>query len=322
MYKIFATRRIPGPGLGMLKAAGWRVTVHPGAKPPSRAELLRRVKGCDALLTLLNDHIDDAVFEAAGPQLKIVANYTVGYDNFDLAAFKRRVILAANTAGSSNNAVAEHAAALMFAVAKRLCEGDALTRTGKYRGWDPDLLPGIELAGKTLGIIGLGRIGSGLAHIAHHGLGMKVDYHDVVRNEAFEETEQAAFTGLDELIEGSDVISLHVPLLPTTRHLIGAKQLRMMKKTAILINTARGPVIDEAALVAALKAKRIAGAGLDVYEHEPRLTAGLAKLPNVVLTPHTASSTFETRAEMSRMAAQAILDVFAGKTPKNLIRMP
>ncbi|HJV33119.1 MAG TPA: D-glycerate dehydrogenase [Patescibacteria group bacterium] len=322
MPKVFVTRRISGPGLGMLKAAGFRVVVHPGTRPPTRAQLLKGAKGCDALLTLLTDHIDDAVFDAAGPQLKIVSNYTVGFDNFDLAAFKRRGVLAANTAGSSNTAVAEHACALMFAVAKRLLEGDRLLRAGKYRGWDPDLLPGMELSGKTLGIIGLGRIGSGLAHRAHHGLGMKVLYHDVVRNEAFENAETAAFVGLDELLKRSDVVSLHVPLLPSTRHLIDAKKLRAMKKTAILINTSRGPVVDEKALVAALKAKRIAGAGIDVYEFEPRLAPGLAKLPNAVLTPHTASSTKETRAEMSRMAAQAIIDVLAGRTPPNLVPLP
>jgi lactate dehydrogenase-like 2-hydroxyacid dehydrogenase len=322
MPKVFATHRIPGPGLKMLKDAGFRVSVHPDKRAPSRAQLLRSAKGCDALLTLLSDHIDDAVFDAAGPQLKVVANCTVGYDNFDLAAFKRRGVLTANTAGSSNEAVAEHAAALMFAVAKRLLEGDRLMRAGTYKGWDPDLLPGMQLSGKTLGVIGLGRIGSGLAHRAHHGLGMKVLYHDVVRNDAFEQAETATFVEIEELLKRSDVVSLHVPLLPSTRHLIGAKQLRMMRKTAILINTARGPVVDEKALVAALKARRIAGAGLDVYESEPKLAPGLAKLPNAVLTPHTASSTVETRAEMSRMAAQAIIDVLAGKTPTNLVPLP
>ena len=322
MAKIFATHRISGPGLAMLRAAGFRVQVHPGARPPSRAQLLTGARGCGALLTLLTDHIDEAVFDAAGPQLKIVANYTVGFDNFDLAAFKRRGVLAANTAGSSNTAVAEHACALMFAVAKRLHEGDRLMRAGAYRGWDPDLLPGMELSGKTLGVVGLGRIGSSLAHRAHHGLDMKVLYHDVVRNEAFENAETAAFTGLDELLRRSDVVSLHVPLLPSTRHLIDAKKLRLMKRTAILINTSRGPVVDEKALVAALKAGRIAGAGLDVYEFEPKLAPGLAKLPNVALTPHTASATKEARDEMSRMAAQAIIDALSGRTPSNLVPLP
>lgn len=322
MPKVFVTHRISGPGLGLLKAAGFRAVVHPGKRPPTRSQLLKGSKGCDALLTSLTDHVDDAVFDAAGPQLKIVANYTVGFDNFDLAAFKRRGILAANTAGSSDTAVAEHAAALMFAVAKRLAEADRFVRSGKYKGWDPDLLPGVELSGKTLGVIGLGRIGSGLAYRAHHGLGMQVLYHDVARNDAFEQAETARFAEIGELLERSDVVSLHVPLLPSTRHLIGAKELRWMKKTAILVNTSRGPVVDEKALVAALKAGRIAGAGIDVYEFEPRLSPGLAKLPNVVLTPHTASSTKEARDEMSRMAAQAIIDVLSGKTPANLVKLP
>lgn len=321
MHKVFITHPIAGPGPDMLKAAGFRVVIHPDKRPPSKAQLLKAAKGCDAMLTLLSDRIDDAVLKAAGPRLKIVANFTVGYDNFDLAAFKRRGVKAAYTAGSSNNAVAEHACALMFAAAKRLHEGDNFVRAGKYRGWDPDLLPGMELGGKTLGIIGLGRIGSGLASIVHHGLSMKVLYNDVVRNETFEQAEMAAFVKVDALLKAADVVSIHVPLLPSTRHLIDARKFRLMKKTAILINTSRGPVIDEKALVAALKSGRIAGAGLDVYEFEPKLSPGLSKLPNVVLTPHTASSTKETRARMSRMAAQAIIDVIAGRMPPNLVPM-
>jgi phosphoglycerate dehydrogenase-like enzyme len=179
----------------------------------------------------------------------------------------------------------------------------------------------MELSGKTLGIIGLGRIGAGLANIVHHGLSMKILYNDVVRNDTFEQSEMAEFVTLETLLKAADVISLHVPLLPSTRHLINAKKLRLMKKTAILINTSRGPVIDEKALIAALKAGTIAGAGLDVYEFEPSISPGLARLPNVMLTPHTGSSTKETRARMSRMSAQAIIDVLAGRTPTNLVPM-
>jgi lactate dehydrogenase-like 2-hydroxyacid dehydrogenase len=321
MPKVFITHRISGPGPDMLRAAGFRVSIHPGPRPPSRAELLKGAKGSDALLTLLTDRIDEAVMNAAGPQLKIVSNFTVGYDNFEHAAFKRHGVLAASTGGSSNSAVAEHACALMFAAAKRLHEGDAYMRAGRYRGWDPDFLPGMELSGKTLGIIGLGRIGAGLANIVHHGLSMKILYNDVVRNDTFEQSEMAEFVTLETLLKAADVISLHVPLLPSTRHLINAKKLRLMKKTAILINTSRGPVIDEKALIAALKAGTIAGAGLDVYEFEPSISPGLARLPNVMLTPHTGSSTKETRARMSRMSAQAIIDVLAGRTPTNLVPM-
>ncbi|HTK60497.1 MAG TPA: NAD(P)-dependent oxidoreductase, partial [Candidatus Baltobacteraceae bacterium] len=183
----------------------------------------------------------------------------------------------------------------------------------------PELLLGTELSGKAIGILGLGRIGAGVAKRAL-AMGMRVLYYDVKRNEPFEKETGAAFVSVIDLLKGADVVSIHVPLLPATRHLIDAKKLRLMKKTAILVNTSRGPVIDEKALVAALRAKRLGGAGLDVYEHEPKLAPGLAKLPNVVLTPHTASATVETRDRMARDAAQAIVDVLAGKTPPNLIR--
>lgn len=229
--------------------------------------------------------------------------------------------MAANTPGVLNGAVAEHAIALMFAVAKRIPEADRFTRAGKYKGWEPELLLGTELSGKTLGILGLGRIGAGVAKRAK-AMEMKVLYYDVKRNEAFEKELGASFASVEDLLAGSDVVSIHVPLLPSTRRLIDAKKLRMMRKGAILINTSRGPVIDEKALVAALKARRIGGAGLDVYENEPRLAPGLAKLQNAVLTPHTASATVETRDQMSRLAAQAIIDALAGKTPSNLVPLP
>lgn len=321
MAKIFVTRKIPRAGLDLLKAAGHQVKLHAGSSAISRKGLLAGAKGAHAILSLLTDKIDAAVFAAAGPQLKIVANYAVGYDNFDLAAFKKAGVLAANTPGVLNGAVAEHAVALMFAAAKRIAEADRFTRAGKYKGWEPELLLGTELSGKTIGILGLGRIGAGVAKRAK-AMEMKVLYHDVKRNEAFEKEAGAAFATVEDLLKGSDVVSVHVPLLPSTRHLIDAKRLRLMRKGAILINTSRGPVIDEKALVAALKAKRIGAAGLDVYENEPKLAPGLAKLPNVVLTPHTASATVETRDRMAVLAAQAIIDALSGKTPANLVPLP
>ncbi|HJV33230.1 MAG TPA: D-glycerate dehydrogenase [Patescibacteria group bacterium] len=321
MAKIFVTRKIPKVGIDLLKASGHQVRVWPKSAVIPRKELLKGAKGAEAVLSLLTDKIDDAFFDAAGRQLKIVANYAVGYDNFDLAAFKRRGVLAANTPGVLNGAVAEHAVALMFAVAKRIPESDRFTRAGKYKGWEPELLLGTELAGKTLGILGLGRIGAGVAKRAK-GMDMDVLYYDVKRNEAFEKELGAKYATVEELLGSADVVSLHVPLLPSTRHLIDAKRLKTMKRTAILVNTSRGPVIDEKALVAALKARRIGGAGLDVYENEPKLAPGLAKLPNVVLTPHTASATVETRDAMARLAAQAVLDALAGKTPTNLVPLP
>lgn len=319
MGKVFVTRVIPKVGLEVLKKAGHRVSVWPQDRVIPRKELLRRVKGCDAVLSMLTDRIDEDVILAAGPQLKIVANYAVGYDNLDAAALRKHSVKAANTPGVLNGAVSEHAFALMLAVAKRIPEADRFTRAGKYRGWEPMLLLGAELSGKTLGVIGLGRIGAGVARRAVRGMDMKVMYHDVARNEDFEREYGAKFATVDEILKAADFVSLHVPLLPATRHLIDARRLRLMKRTAFLINTSRGPVVDEKALVAALKARRIAGAGLDVYEHEPKLAPGLAKLPNAVLTPHTASATRETRDEMARLAAGAIVETLAGRTPKNLI---
>ncbi len=319
MAKILVTRKIPKAGLDLLKAAGHSVSLWTADSAIPRPELLKRAKGAHGILSLLTDRIDDAVLEAAGPQLMVVANYAVGYDNLDMAALKKRGIQAANTPGVLDGAVSEHAVALMFAVAKRIPEADRFTRAGKYKGWAPELLLGTELSGKAIGILGLGRIGAGVAKRAL-AMGMRVLYYDVKRNEPFEKETGAAFVSVIDLLKGADVVSIHVPLLPATRHLIDAKKLRLMKKTAILVNTSRGPVIDEKALVAALRAKRLGGAGLDVYEHEPKLAPGLAKLPNVVLTPHTASATVETRDRMARDAAQAIVDVLAGKTPPNLIR--
>lgn len=322
MATILVTRKIPKSGLDLLKAAGYKIKLHNKSTIMPRKDLLKAAKGCDAVLSLLTDKIDDEFFAAAGPQLKIVGNYAVGYDNFDLKAFKKRNILAANTPNVLHGAVAEHALALMLAAAKRVCEADRFTRAGKYKGWEPELLLGTELFGKTIGVLGLGRIGAEVARRAARGLDMKVLYYDVKRNEAFEKDLGATFATVEELLKASDVVSVHVPLLPTTRHLIDAKKLKMMKKTAILVNTSRGPVVDEKALVAALKAKRIAAAGLDVYEFEPKLAPGLAKLPNVTLTPHTASATIETRDAMSKIAAQGIIDALSGKTPENLIPLP
>jgi len=322
MAKIFVTRKIPKAGLDVLKAAGHRVAAYPKSTAIPRKDLLKAVKGAHAVLSLLTDKVDDELFVAAGLQLKIVANLAVGYDNFDLAAFKKRGVLAANTPGILTSAVAEHAFALMLACAKRIAEADRFTRAGKYKGWEPELLLGTELAGKTIGVIGLGRIGTQLVQRSVRGMDMKAMYYDVKRNEAVEKEYGAVYAPIADILKTADVVSLHVPLLPTTRHLIDAKALKTMKRSAILINTSRGPVIDEKALVAALKAGRIAYAGLDVYENEPKLAPGLAKLPNVVLTPHTASATVETRSEMAKLAARAIVEALDGKTPANLILLP
>jgi glyoxylate reductase len=318
---VFVTRRIPDAGLALLKKDK-RLKVRLFAKDRriTRKELLIGVKGCHAILSLLTEKIDTELMDAAGPQLKIVANYAVGYDNIDVAAAKQRGIKVANTPGVLTEAVAEHALALMMAVGRRIPESDRFVRAGKYKAWEPMLLVGTQFAGKTVGILGLGRIGSELAKMCAFGMHMKVMYYDIRRDEAFEKEVGATFHTVDELLAGSDFVSIHVPLLPTTRHLVDAKALRKMRKGACLVNTSRGPVVDEKALVAALKAKRIAGAALDVFEDEPKLAPGLAKLDNVVLTPHTASATFEARGDMAVLAAQAIIDVLSGKTPKNLVK--
>ena len=316
--KVFVTRVIPKKGIQLLRKH-FLVKVYSKDQDIPKKELLKEVKQCDALLSLLTEKVDAEVLNA-NPKLKVVSNYAVGYDNIDVKAATAKGIPVCNTPGVLENAVAEHTFALMLALSKRIVEADRFTRAGKYKRWEPMLLLGTELEGKTIGIIGLGRIGAGVAERARNGMGVKVLYHDIKRNKEFEKKYQAKFVSKSELLKKSDFVSLHVPLLPSTRHLIGAKELAMMKKTAYLINTSRGPVVDEKALVEALQKKHIAGAGLDVYEHEPKLTPGLTKLKNVVLTPHTASATEETRAKMAEVAAQNIIEALEGRVPPNLIK--
>jgi glyoxylate reductase len=285
-----------------------------------RDVLLERVKGVDAILSLLTDKIDGEVMDAAGPQLKLISNYAVGYDNIEVPAATQRKIYVANTPGVLTEAVAEHTFALLMAAARRIPESDQFTRQGKYKGWEPMLLLGTELQGKVLGVVGLGRIGSRVAEVANKGMGMKVIYHDPKQDAEFEKEYHAAYkSNLDDLLKEADFVSIHVPLLPTTRHLINADKLKLMKPAAYLINTSRGPIVDEAALVEALKAGTIKGAALDVFENEPNLAPGLVELSNAVLTPHTASATIEARSAMAVLAAQAVLDVLAGKPPVNLV---
>jgi len=317
MPKVFVTRKIPRAGLDLLKGTDFSVWEEDRVIP--REVLLERVKGAEAILSLLTDKIDGEVMDAAGPQLKLISNYAVGYDNIDVPAATQRKIYVSNTPGVLTEAVAEHTFALLLAIARRIPESDQFTRQGKYRGWEPELLLGTELQGKVLGVVGLGRIGSRVAEIASKGMGMQVLYYDIQPSTEFEQEFGAEFRGLDALLKEADFVSIHVPLLPETRHLINADRLKLMKPTAYLINTSRGPIVDEAALVGALKAGTIKGAALDVYENEPNLAPGLAELPNVVLTPHTASATIEARGAMAVLAAQAVLDVLAGKPPVNLV---
>ncbi|HLC98305.1 MAG TPA: D-glycerate dehydrogenase [Candidatus Nanoarchaeia archaeon] len=316
--KVFLTRHILDGNLSLLQKH-CQLKIYPKDQPIPKKELLKEVKHCDALLCLLTDKIDKEVIDA-NPHLKIIANYAVGYDNIDLAYATKKSIPVANTPGKLiSEAVAEHTVALLLALAKRLREADAFTRAGNYAGWSPTLLLGSGLKGKTLGIIGLGRIGSGVAERCAHGMGMQVLYYDVIRNLKFEKKYKAIFTPLRRLLLQSDFVTLHVPLLPSTRHLISSKELALMKKTAFLVNTSRGPVVDEKALVSALQRKQIAGAALDVFEHEPKLAPGLAKLDNILLTPHTASSTVEAREEMTMLAVRNILAALAGKKVPHVV---
>jgi len=325
--KILVTREIPNEGLKRLRAdKRISLEVYEKDQPIPRRELLKRVKGKDIILSILTEHIDKEVFTTAGPQLKMVANYAVGFDNIDLKEAKRLGIVVTNAAHPLvSESVAEHTIALMFALAHRICEGDRYARTGKYKAWGPQLLLGTDFYGKTIGIIGTGRIGTGVVRRLRDGFNMNIVYHDKTRNAELEKEMGAKFCTLEKLLTVSDFVSVHVPLLPETRHLIGAKQLSLMKHTAFLINTARGPIVDERALIKTLANKKIAGAALDVYECEPFIACSpqdvrtLRALDNVVLTPHTASSTRETRQAMSRTAAENILAFVNGKIPPNAV---
>lgn len=328
MPKVFVTRKIPEVGIKMLKEKGFSVEVYGPDEVIPRSVLLKKVAGVDALLSLLTDKIDGEVLDAAGANLKIVANYAVGFDNIDLVAAKKRGVLVSNTPGQEiTESVAEHTFMLMLALARRLVESDNFTRAGKYRGWEPLLLLGADVHDKTLGIVGLGRIGFAVADRAVKGFRMKVLYSDVKRNEQFEKEYGGVYLPLEDLLKQADFITLHVPLLPSTRHLMGAKQFKLMKPSAFLVNTARGPVVDEKALLQALVAKRLAGAALDVFECEPAIDCDptdhleLKKMPNVILTPHTASATIETRGAMARLAAENIIAALEGKEPPNLVKV-
>lgn len=316
-WNVYVTRMIPLEIIDQLRQE-CAVEVNPDNRPLSRDELLANVVGRDAVLTQATDIVDDAVLAAAGPQCKIFANYAVGYNNFDLEAASRRGIMLTNTPDVVTDATVEMTWALLFAAARRVPEADRFVRAGKFKGLDPMLMLGRELGGKTLGVIGAGRIGRSFAQKAPV-FNMKVIYSDVQRSELFERETGACFVDQDTLLKTADFISLHVPLLPTTRHLIGERAFKLMKKTAILINASRGPVVDEAALVAALRSGEIAGAGLDVFENEPALAPGLADLDNVVLVPHIGTGTIETRLNMGRVASANILAVLRGKTPPNLL---
>jgi glyoxylate reductase len=314
--KVFATHELFEAARQIL---GENCEMEYWAKPerPPREELLLRVKGKDGLICLLTEKINDEFLRAAS-KLRIAANVAVGFDNIDVAACTKRGVAATNTPGVLDETTADFAWTLLMAVARRLGEGEALARSGNWKGWDLDQLVGTDVWGKTLGIVGFGRIGRAVARRAG-GFQMKVIYTDAQRVPASVEKElNSAFCDMNTLLAESDFISVHVPLLPETRGLFDAPKFYRMKPTAFLINTSRGPVVDEAALVAALEERKIAGAGLDVYENEPFIHPGL-KRANVVLAPHIASASLETRTKMACIAANNVVALFAGQRPPNIL---
>lgn len=323
MSKIFVTRPIPKIGIDMLKVKKYEVVVNEKAenRPATKEELMAGAKGADAILSILTDKIDADVMDAGTPTLKILANYAVGFDNIDLEGAKQRKIMVTNTPGVLTDTVAEHTFALMLAIAHRISEGDKFAKAGRYHAWGPNMLLGTDLTGKTLGIVGLGRIGSRVAYYAARGFDMKVLYNDPKSDPEFEKELGAQYVEkLEELLPNCDFVSIHVPLLDSTRHLIDESKLRIMRRTAYLINTSRGPIIDEKALASALSKGTIRGAALDVFEFEPEIVPELKLLDNAILTPHIASATEETRNKMAEIAAQNIIEALEGRTPPNLVK--
>ncbi|HXR61803.1 MAG TPA: D-glycerate dehydrogenase [Solirubrobacterales bacterium] len=311
---VAVTNRLPAPAMAMLEgAAELRRDEREEAIP--RRDLLALVTGADAILTLLHDRVDEELLEAAGAQLRCVANVAVGYDNVDVGAAARRGVVVTNTPGVLDDATADLTMALLLAATRRVAEGDRLVRAGRPWSWGMHFMLGSSLRGKLLGIVGLGGIGRRVAERAR-AFGMEIAYHQ--RHEAPADL-VAALDGrrlpFEQLLAEADAVSLHCPLTPQTRHLIGAAELAAMKPTAVLVNAARGPIVDEGALAEALAAGRIAAAGLDVYEHEPRVEPGLLELENVVLAPHLGSATVETRTEMAKLAARNAISVLRGQGP-------
>ncbi len=316
-FNVFVTRAIPRAGLDLLQPL-CDVDMNPGDRVLSRQELLEAVQGRDAVLSLLTDTVDDAVLEAAGPRCRVFSNYAVGYNNIDVAAATRRGILVTNTPGVLTETTADTAWALLMAVARRVVEADRFFRSGKWTGWGPMQFLGRDIHGATLGIVGAGRIGTAMARRAI-GFGMKVLYHDAGGTSETVGRLGGRQVSMEQLLQQSDFVTLHVDLNEQTRHLIGARELSLMKRSAYLINTARGPVVDETALVAALREGTIAGAGLDVYENEPHPAAGLTELENVVCLPHLGSATEATREKMSIMAAENLLAAVKGERPPYVV---
>src|SRR5215208_2300497 len=311
--KVLVTREIPPAGLHVLEP--FDVTVlH--ERPPEREELLDAVRSVSGVLSTATETVDGEVMDAAGEDLKVIANMAVGYDNVDMEAATQRGVLVTNTPGVLDETTADMAFMLLLAAARRLGEGERLLRAGRWEWWGPKQLMGRDVWGKRLGVVGLGRIGQAVARRAK-GFGMDVLYHNRSRKEDAEKELRARYLDLDDLLRESDFVSIHTPLTDATRHLIGERELGLMQETAVLVNTSRGPVVDEAALAEALKGGRIFAAGLDVYEEEPKVHPRLLKLEKAVLAPHIGSASIETRDRMATLAAENLAAVLRGEEPKS-----
>lgn len=316
--KVLVTRKIPEEGLNKLREY-FDVEVNELDRAYTYDELKEKVKGKDGVLSLLSDKIDGEIMGVES-RVKIFANYAVGYNNMDVEAAKARNIYISNTPGVLTDATADITWALLFATARRIVEGDKCIREGKFLGWSPNFLLGRDVSGKTLGIIGAGRIGRAVA-LRAMAFNMRVLYYNRSRKEEFEKETGAEYVSFEELLGISDYVTIHTPLTKETTHMISHREFDMMKDTAILINTSRGAVVDEKALVRALKENKIWGAGLDVYENEPEVEEGLKDLGNVVLCPHLGSATDETRIKMAVMAADNIIAALNGEVPPNCVSL-
>jgi glyoxylate reductase len=315
--KVLVTRMILQPNIDRLREH-FDVEINPDDRAYTKAELKEKVKGKDGVLSMLTDTIDGEVLDAAGPQCRIVANFAVGYNNFDVPAATARKVILTNTPGVLDDATATHTIALMLAAARRIVEGDKFVRAGKWGSWAPLFFLSLDVDGQTLGIAGLGRIGKNVARKAA-AFGMKIIYSDIRPDPEFERTSGARFVDKATLLRESDFLALHVALNAETRHYIGENELKAMKRTAVLVNASRGPVVDEKALARALKDKVIWGAGLDVFENEPKVEPELLALDNVVMVPHIASATPQTRLAMGRIASDNIIKVLNGQPPDTCV---
>jgi glyoxylate reductase len=316
-FRVFVTTPLPREALEILRAWCSELKVWKNHMALSRRQFFKEAEDADGILCLLTDEIDDQVLTAL-PRLRAIANCAVGFDNIDVEAATRKGIVVTNTPGVLTEATADLTWALMMAVARQIPEADRFLRAGSYKEWELFLLLGAPVFGRTLGIVGTGRVGTAVA-LRAKGFEMKVLYTDKFRNERVEKDAGSTRVSLHALLRKADFVCIHVPYDRSTHHLIGRKELGLMKPSAILINTARGEIVDEKALIQALKTRRIAGAGLDVYEHEPRVPASLKRLSNVVLLPHIGSATLETRTGMAVLAAKNLVAALSGRIPSNLV---